>query len=139
MNHPAKLETAKGGMDALPIRIFPKVLPHACGHLYCVARQGTLIFHNPHPHKAESTAVQTCVRMRAIYQYAFRCLRRHTSRLNELAQHAHARHAERRVSAPSSHAHRARRPHSSSLLGRTQRAIRAAYRMRASLRYFRCT
>ena len=58
MKHPAKLETAKGGMDALPICIFLQVLPHACGHLYCAARQGAFIFHNPHPHhKAESTTV----------------------------------------------------------------------------------
>jgi hypothetical protein len=57
MKHPAKLEAAKGGMDALPIRIFLQVFPHACGHLYCAARQGALIFHISHTHNAESTTV----------------------------------------------------------------------------------
>ena len=43
-----KLEAAKGGMDPLPTRILPQVLPCASAHLYCAARQGVLfIFHTP--------------------------------------------------------------------------------------------
>src|SRR5258707_984960 len=91
------------------------------------------VYHH-HPHKAEiPDRAQTCVRMRAIYQCAFTFLGHgtHTSRVNQ--QHAHARNAERRVSALRSYAHRARRPNGSSFLNHTRRAIHATYRMHASL------
>ncbi len=45
MKHPAKLKTAKGGVDPLPTCVLSQVLPHACGHLYYAAGQSALIFH----------------------------------------------------------------------------------------------
>jgi hypothetical protein len=69
---PVKLETAKGSMDTLPTRVLSQVLPRACAHLYRTARQGTFILQTFLRNNGRiPDRGQTCVRMRAIYQYVF--------------------------------------------------------------------
>jgi len=61
-------------MDPLPIRTLSEIFPLTIENLRGAARQGALYFHTlTFHHEAESQSLdraQTCVRMRAIYQYA---------------------------------------------------------------------
>jgi hypothetical protein len=59
-------------MDPLPIRTLSQVFPLTSGNLHGAARQSTFYPHTLTVHEAESQSLdraQTCVRMRAIYQY----------------------------------------------------------------------